>query len=180
MTTAARAALEVALDRSPTLGGGRLLCIDGPAGSGKTTLAAAVFETYPGCRVVHMDDLYEGWSGLPHVEAQLASLLRPLAVGAPGSYRRYDWDAGRYAETVVVDPVDLLVLEGVGSGALGHADLVTALVWMSAPEALRLERGLARDGAAYEPLWRQWQRDEAAHFAEQRTRERADLVVETG
>lgn len=178
--TAARAAVEVALSRPPSLGEDRLICVDGPAGSGKTTLATAVFEVYPGCRVVHMDDLYEGWSGLPRVGAQLDSLLRPLAEGRPGSYRRFDWEADRFAETVVVDPVDLLVLEGVGSGSLSQADLTTVLVWVSAPEALRIERGLARDGAAYEPQWRQWVEDEAAHFARERTRERADLVIETG
>lgn len=180
MSVESHAAVEVALSRPPTLGAGRLIAVDGPAGSGKTTLATAVFETFPGCRVVHMDDLYDGWSGLPRVADQLDTLLRPLAEGRPGTYRRYDWDAGRYAETVVVDPVDLLVLEGVGSGSAAHADLVTVLVWVTAPEALRLERGLARDGSAYEPQWRQWLLDEAAHFARERTRDRADLVVETG
>lgn len=180
MSAEARATVEVALSRPATLGEGRLVCVDGPAGSGKTTLATAVFETFPGCRVVHMDDLYEGWSGLPRVGVQLDSLLRPLAAGTPGSYRRYDWEAGRYAETVVVDPVDLLVLEGVGSGSLAHADLTTVLVWVSAPEDLRLDRGLARDGTAYEPQWRRWLVDEQSHFERERTRERADLVVETG
>ena len=34
--------VDLALRRPPTLGDGRLVCIDGPAGSGKTTLAAEV------------------------------------------------------------------------------------------------------------------------------------------
>jgi len=176
----ARSCVELALARTPTLGAGRLLCVDGPAGSGKSTLAHAVFETFPGCRVVTMDDLYDGWTGLPHVEDQLAGLLLPLAEGRPGSYRRYDWPSARFAETVTVDPVDLLVLEGVGSGSARFASLATVLVWVESPETVRLERGLARDGASYEPQWRQWMVDEAAHFAAQRTRERADLVVPTG
>lgn len=178
MTATAHAALDLVLSRPPTLGAGRLLCVDGPAGSGKTTLAGQVFEAFPGCRVVHLDDLYAGWSGLPQVGEQLGSLLGPLAAGAPGSYRRFDWVADAFAERVVVDPVDLLVLEGVGSGSADPA-LVTALVWVEAPEQDRLLRGLARDGAAAEPRWRQWQLDEAAHFAAHRTRERADLVVTT-
>lgn len=178
MSTSPRAAVELVLSRPPTLGEGRLLCIDGPAGSGKTTLAAQVFDAFPGSRVVHLDDLYEGWSGLPRVGDQLASLLEPLAAGRPGRYRRFDWAADEYAETVVVDPVDLLVLEGVGAGSADPA-LVTALVWVEAPEQLRLARGLERDGAAMEDRWRQWQQDEAAHFAQHRTRARADLVVTT-
>jgi uridine kinase len=180
MSADARTCVELALARTPTLGAGRLLCLDGPAGSGKSTLARAVFEIFPGCRVVTMDDLYDGWAGLPHVEDQLATLLLPLAGDRPGSYRRYDWPSARFAETVTVDPVDLLVLEGVGSGSERFASLATVLVWLEAPETVRLDRGLARDGSSYEPQWRQWMLDEAAHFAAQRTRERADLVVRTG
>lgn len=178
MSESAHATVDLVLSRPPTLGTGRLLCVDGPAGSGKSTLAEQVFEAYPGSRVVHLDDLYDGWSGLPRVGRQLASLLGPLAEGRPGSYRRFDWAADAYAETVVVDPVDLLVLEGVGAGS-AQPSLVTALVWVEAPEPVRLSRGLERDGFAMEDHWLQWQRDEAEHFALHRTRERADLVVTT-
>jgi uridine kinase len=176
----ARAALEVALDRKPTLHEGRVIAVDGPAGAGKSTLAAAIFDVFPGCRVVTMDDLYDGWEGLPRLHEQLDGLLGPLSQGVPGSYRRYDWTEGRYAETVVVDPVDLLVLEGVGAGSLRHADLITVLVWVNAREEVALARALARDGAEVEQRLRQWQEDEADHFARERTRERADLVHETG
>lgn len=179
-TTMARAALEVALSRAPTLEAGRLIAVDGPAGAGKSTLAEAIFEVYPGCRVVSLDDLYDGWSGLPRIDEQLDTLLLPLAQGTPGSYRRYDWAEGRYAETVVVDPVDMLVLEGVGAGSLRHADLITVLVWVNAPEKLRVERALTRDGIEVEAQLRQWREDEEKHFASERTRERADLVFETG
>jgi uridine kinase len=175
----AEAVLDLLLSRPPTLGDGRLLCIDGPSGSGKTTLAAAVCDLVPGSRVVHMDDLFEGWNGLPAVDAQLDGLLRPLARGAPGRYRRFDWVADRFAETVTVVPVPLLVLEGVGSGSQGSADLATVLVWVEADREVRMARGLERDGEAYRPYWEQWARAEDELFAEHRIRERADLVVRT-
>ena len=75
--------LELALSRSPTLGTGRLVCVDGPAGSGKTTLAEEV-ASLSGAPVIHMDDLFEGWDGLPHVNDQLDTLLPPLATGLAG------------------------------------------------------------------------------------------------
>jgi uridine kinase len=170
--------VELALDRPPTLGGGRLVCVDGPAGSGKTTLAAAIAELVAGARVVHMDDLYAGWSGLEDVDLQLAGLLRPLGEGRAGTYQRYDWPTGRFAESVVVAPGPMLVLEGVGSGAADLADLVTVLVWVEAPHDVRMARGIERDGDAFAPHWEQWARDEAALFARERTRERADVVVD--
>ena len=170
--------LALAQDRPPTLGSGRLICLDGPAGSGKTTWATGISLLAPKATVVHMDDLYPGWSGLPEIDAQLGDLLRPLADDRPGSYRRYDWVAGDFAERVVVDPAPLLVVEGVGCGASRFADLVTVLVWVEAPEQLRMERGIARDGDAFAPHWEQWAVDEAEVFARERTRERADVRID--
>jgi uridine kinase len=174
----AASVLRLAHARSATLGGGRLVCLDGPAGSGKTTLAAGIATLAPDARVVHMDDLFAGWSGLAEVDAQLGDLLLPLAEGRAGAYRRYDWVAGTFAETVVVEPLPLLVLEGVGSGASRFASLITALVWVEAPYDLRMARGLARDGDAFAPHWEQWAQDETALFARERTRERADVVID--
>ena len=177
-TDAAALLLEVAESRPPTLGAGHLVCVDGPAGSGKTTLASAVAALRPGTPVIHMDDLYDGWEGLPHLTDQLSGLLRPLSTGEPGTYRRYDWHAGRYAETVTVTPGPLLVLEGVGSGSRTHADLTTALAWVWAPAGLRLRRGLERDGEALADRWRQWMVDEDRYLAQERVEARADLLVD--
>ncbi|MBO0842278.1 MAG: 4-amino-4-deoxy-L-arabinose transferase [Nocardioides sp.] len=169
----------LATSRPATLGKGRLICIDGPAGAGKTRLAADL-GTLAGAPVVHMDDLYEGWTGLPRLTDQFDSLLLPLASGAPGSYRRYDWHRGAYAETVSVPPAPLLVLEGVGSAAAAYAHLQTAVAWVEAPLEVRRRRALDRDGATFAPHWDGWAAAEAEHFTRERTRERADLVVVTG
>lgn len=176
--------IELALARRPTLGTGRLVCVEGPAGSGKTTLATAIAAGAPAdlglVPVVHMDDLYEGWSGLGAVERQVATLLRPLAAGRPGRYRRYDWIEDRWAETVEVLPAPLLVLEGVGAGARAHMDLCTVLVHVTAPDPLRLRRGLVRDGAAAREHWLRWMIEEQEMFAQEGPAGRADVTVETG
>jgi uridine kinase len=163
------------LSRPPTLGTGRLLCLDGPAGSGKTTLAAAVAALVP-ATVVHLDDLYDGWHGLPRLREQLDPLLLPLARGEAGRYRRYDWAAGRYAETIVVAPAPVLVLEGVGSGLAAYSSLRTLLVWVDADRDTRLARWRARDGAAVEPFIATWTAAEERLFAAEGTREAADVV----
>lgn len=173
----ARAALDLTRARPPTLGAGRLVCVDGPAGAGKTTLASGIAALDPAARVIHMDDLYEGWDGLPAVDAQLDGLLRPLAEGRAGCYRRYDWHDGAFAETVTVAPVDLLVVEGVGSGARRVSDLVTVLVWVDAAYEVRMRRGIERDGEAFAPHWEAWAAAEMEHFAREDTRARADLVI---
>lgn len=171
--------LDLALTRPPTLGEGRLICFDGPAGSGKTTWARAVGALAPDACVIHMDDLYPGWAGLPQIDGQLRDLLLPLSQGLPGTYRRYDWATAAFVETVDIAPTPLLLLEGVGSGAARFTALHTLLVWVEAPHEVRMGRGLARDGDTFAPHWHQWALDEAELFAREHTRRRADLHVDS-
>ncbi|HEU4568360.1 MAG TPA: 4-amino-4-deoxy-L-arabinose transferase [Marmoricola sp.] len=164
--------------REPTLGRGRLVCLDGPAGSGKTTLAQALSDELDGAPVVHLDDLYPGWDGLDLVDDHVLGVLEPLAEGRPGRYRRYDWGRGCYAEEHVVDPGPWLVLEGVGAGGTAWSRWTTLLAWVEAPAAERLRRGLARDGEALREHWARWTADERARFAREATRDRADVHVD--
>jgi hypothetical protein len=171
---------EEVLSAPPRLGATRLVCIDGPAGSGKTTFAGRLTGVLGADAVlVHMDDLYAGWTLTGSVARLSAGVLRPLADGVPGAYHRYDWGAGRFDPgPVPVPAAPVLVVEGCGSGARALAPWTTLLVWVEAPSALRLERGLARDGAALEGHWRRWQRTEAAAFVAEDTRARARLRVD--
>jgi uridine kinase len=178
-TTDAAAVLADVRSRPATLGSGRLVCVDGPAGSGKTTLATEVAEQGGGV-LVHLDDLYPGWDGLFEVDPVVLGVLLPLAEGRSGSYRRFDWYAGEYQEAHDVPVTPLLVLEGVGAGNRTWQHLVTTLVWVEAPPDLRRARWLARDGEGVREHWRAWTADEERLFAEQGTRARADLVVDTG
>jgi uridine kinase len=187
----ARDVVRRTLDAPPTLGPGRLLCVDGPAGSGKTTFAAAVVDALPvevSRAVVHLDDVYPGWSGLAAGVDRVARLLvDPLARGDAGGYRRYDWVAEAEAEWHEVSPVDLLVLEGVGAGSVDYASHITTLVWVEAARDLRLARGLERDLRLHglqdaedelRARWLRWMDDEDALLSRHRTRERADVVAD--
>jgi uridine kinase len=169
--------LELASSRPATLGSGRLVCVDGPAGAGKSTLGAVLAER-TGAQLIRGDDLMSGWRGLDAVGRQLATMAEQLAVGLPGSYEHFDWQQHRYDHTVAVPPAPWLVVEGVGSGASAIAAYVTVLVWIEADDELRLSRGLERDGAAMEEHWRQFMADERELFTRERTRERADVLVD--
>ncbi|NUR08638.1 MAG: 4-amino-4-deoxy-L-arabinose transferase [Nocardioidaceae bacterium] len=160
--------------------GTRIVCLDGPAGAGKTTMAAAVVAAAPGdVALLHMDDVYEGWSGLAAgMEVVARDVVGPLLEGRPGRYRRWDWYAMAYAEEHEVSPGDLLVVEGVGSGNVVYADATTLLVWVDGPPDVRLERGVARDGEGLRAQWAGWTAQEETVFAAHRTRQRADLVVD--
>ncbi|MFC8193051.1 uridine kinase [Cellulomonas sp. NPDC057328] len=172
------------LDGPRRLGPVRLVCVDGPAGSGKTTaagrLAAQVRVRGAGADVLHLDDLYAGWRGLegslwPRLSAQV---LEPLRRGLPGRYQRFDWPSDRFDDWVDVPVTDVLVLEGCGSARRAADAVATLRVWVEAAPDLRLRRGLERDGEAALPHWRTWMADEDAHFAREGTRGRADVRLD--
>ena len=164
----------------PRLGATRLVCVDGPAGSGKTTFAGRLAGALgPGTAVVHMDDLYAGWT-LDGAAGRLTTgVLEPLAAGRPGAYHRYDWAAGRFEDVPTAVPVpEVLVVEGCGSCPRALDGRTTLRIWVEAPQQLRLTRGLARDGADLAALWHRWQQAETAEFTREDTRARADVRVD--
>jgi uridine kinase len=157
----------------------RLVCVDGPSGAGKSTLASRLAAALGDPPVLHMDDLYPGWDGLAAAVPLLyEQVVAPLAARRPARYRRYDWDRGEFAETRRLGRPAVLVVEGVAAGARPVAPYTSLLVWVEASRAERLRRGIARDGETYRPQWARWAAQEAAHFAADGTRDRADLRVD--
>lgn len=156
-----RAILDHAMAQPPLLGGGRMVCVDGYAGSGKTTLAAALAagaaSYVDSVHVIHADDLLTGWDGLPGLPFRLRNyVVGPLASGHPARYRRFDWEAMAPAEEHVVAPMDLLVLEGCGTGHWNLRSRRATKVFVEAPRDLRLRRGLERDGEGLRDEWLAW------------------------
>ncbi len=170
------------LGATPRCGGVRLVCVDGPAGSGKTTLAEELAAVLPGSPVVHMDDLYRGWEqdlGDPLAQRVGAWLLDAWAVGLPGRHLRFDWHASRFAEWVEVPAAPVVIVEGCGSASAGIREHASIVAWVEADPAVRLERGIARDGVGMRAAWLAWQEREAAHFTADGTAAAAHLVVRT-
>ncbi|MFN8147053.1 MAG: hypothetical protein U0R76_06245 [Candidatus Nanopelagicales bacterium] len=179
----------------PGVGDVRLVCVDGPAGSGKTTLASALvvaleplFGTVP---VVHADELYEGWDVVAGAPDRLTAfdllaervegwLLDRWRHGWPGGYPRWDWYAGAWGEPVEVPLSPVVVLEGVGLGARRLRAQAALTVWVeAADDGVRLERVLARDGESLREEMTGWLLDEAEWHRHDGTRAGADVVLTT-
>ena len=165
---------------APRCGSVRVVAVDGRSGSGKTTLARAVAAELA-APVVHMDRLYPGWDGLAESVALLVSeVLAPLAEGVSPAYRVWDWHAQEWNGRIRLPHSPVVVVEGCGS-SVGPAGAYAAVrVWMEAPRAQRRQRGLARDGTAYEPHWERWAAQEDRVYALDGTSAKADLVIRTG
>ena len=151
----------------PKCGQVRVVTIDGPAGSGKTTLAANLASKFEQASVIHLDELYEGWDkSLDQVlfERIQAWILTPLENGLPPRHLRYDWGKSAFTSWSEVAYSPVVILEGVGSGHTSLRHQVSQAIWIEADENLLLERVVKRDGEAVRAEMLIWQERERAYF----------------
>lgn len=155
----------------------RVVLIDGPAGSGKTTLANRLGDAL-GAQVLHGDDMYKGWSGLPTLDKIVINqLLVPLSKGRDAHFRRWDWVAGQRAEVIAVPQAPVLIMEGVGVGQRAARQYASLVIFVEAPWQTRIVRGLERDGEHMREEWERWEVAQNAHHATHFTRTAADVIV---
>lgn len=176
-----RAALEISAALAAADDVAPLTLIDGRSGSGKSTLAARLVARSAGrLQLVALDDLYPGWDGLAAgADAALHSVIAPHAAGEWGTWRRWDWSRGEYAEEHLVDPQRALLVEGSGLLTPETVALATVSVWLESPASSRRRRALDRDGETYRPHWTRWAAQEEEHVAVHRPHTRATFVFDT-
>jgi hypothetical protein len=177
--------LARAIRRAPArLGPVRLVAVDGPAGSGKTTfarrLATAIGATGADVAEIHTDDLLEGWTDMVSFWPRLEEwILRPLSRGEPARYRCYDWVRGRFHDEWRDLPVPaVLIVEGVSSARAESRPRLTLGAFVTADASLRMARGIERDGEALRGHWERWMAGEDKHFASDCTAAHADVTVD--
>lgn len=178
--------VERLLDLSERVTPQPVLLIDGRAGAGKSTVAEAIMEAYfregdSKPTVVHLDDLYPGWTGL-RAGAMYAThnILQPLASGKSASWQLWNWQTGArgrdepgngWREFRGGTP---LIIEGCGSISRLSKPLAHLTLWVEADEPTRRERWLKRDGDRYNEFWSIWAEQEAELIAIEQPNEIAD------
>lgn len=169
-TTEANRILDAALATGPRCGPSHVIALDGPAGSGKTTLAAEIAAEAGArglsCEVVATDEICPGWDGLPVVPGVIEDLLVQLSAGSAATHPTWDWQAGRPGPEAVVAAADVIIIEGVGSGSRRCVRYFSTRILLDAPPDLRRRRALARDGDMFAPHWDRWAEAEGRYFAD--------------
>jgi uridine kinase len=153
----------------------RIVAIDGPGGAGKTSLAAYLAREL-NAPVVHTDD-FASWDNPVDWWPELVEkVLEPFATGRPACYAPTSWGAPGIKH-VVLEPAEFVLLEGVTASREAFRPYLAYSIWIESPRALRLRRGLDRDGEEARADWERWMAGEDAYIERERPAERADIVL---
>ena len=131
-----------ASERSLTLVG-----IGGRGAAGKTTLARLV----EGAQLVSTDAFWDG-SGFD-LERLRREVLAPLARGEAARYDAWDWASQQPAGVRTVEPLGIVVIDGVCALHRIFRAAYDVRVWVDASRDVRLARAVGRDGEASRREW---------------------------
>jgi len=156
-----------------------VITIDGPAGSGKTTLALTLLEMgreIDSSYTIHMDELYEGWGSTmtPTLTSKLITILESVAKDESVLFTPFNWLENCLATPISVKAPKYLIIEGVGAGQSAIRKFVSLAIWIEVPEDEGLARVLERDGPEVAEFMPSFIEAQAAHFSKEDTKKSAD------
>ena len=157
-----------------------IILIDGRAGSGKSTLAAKLQnelfkqgESMP--RVIHMDDLYEGWQGLALGADYLQRIiLNPLLTKKSSSWQEYNWQLEQRERWREFSGGTPLIVEGCGSLNQYTSTVANISIWLEVDEETRRRRWQERDGEIFDQYFDIWAAQELDFIAKEKSPTLAD------
>jgi uridine kinase len=152
----------------------RIVAIDGPGGAGKSTLAKYLARDLD-ATIVHTDDFASWDNPLDWWPDALDQVLRPLAAGQSARYQPTSW-GGPAKPEVVVEPADFVLFEGVSASRDAFRPYLAYSIWVETPRAVRLRRGLERDGEQARADWDRWMAQEDTYIEREQPAARADAV----
>ena len=181
--------LLCALDARLARGERTILAIDGPCGSGKTTLAALLARLYD-CPIFHADDFFlrpeqrtperfaEPGGNLDR-ERLRDEVLAPLRAGQTVSFRRFDCGSLSLLPTVSVAPTALAIVEGSYCLHPELAGFYDISVCLSVSPELQRARILARNGEAMaQHFFTRWIPLEQTYFESMKPQTRCDFGID--
>lgn len=151
-----------------------IVAIDGPCGSGKSSLAILLAELFSG-RVLHMDDYYlplrrrlPGWEHTPcgnmDLERFLREALLPAARGEAIACRPYSCRQGRLLEARMLPCASLTIVEGSYSHHPLLAPHYDLKIFLRCRPQEQLERLKRRENAHLDAYLERWIPLEEAYY----------------
>ena len=168
-------------ESSKKCGQTKIIVIDGPAGSGKTTLAKSLSGLLENCPIIHMDEIYDGWENAlsPKTSQDLVEwIINPLLESRSIEFVKYDWYLEKRIEKVVINLPKVLIIEGVGSSSFEISKHVSLKLWIEVNKETGINRVLTRDGQQIQEQMKKWQSQESKFFIENNSKENSDIWID--
>jgi len=159
----------------------KIIVIDGPAGSGKTTLAKSLSGLLENCPIIHMDEIYDGWENAlsPKTSQDLVEwIINPLLESKSIEFVKYDWYLEKRIEKVVINLPKVLIIEGVGSSSFEISKYASLKLWIEVNKETGINRVLTRDGQQIQEQMKKWQSQESKFFIENNSKENSDIWID--
>ena len=165
-----------------------LLALDGRCGAGKTALAAALADRLD-CPVVHVDDFFLRPAqrtaerlaipgGNVDYERLASEVLEPLAANRAAVYRPYSCQSGTLGAPVVVEPGQVIVVEGSYACHAALWDYYDLHVFLNIDSGEQRRRILRREGEERAAVFREkWIPLEERYFAAQQVAARCEICL---
>ena len=168
-------------ESSKKCGQTKIIVIDGPAGSGKTTLAKSLSGLLENCPIIHMDEIYDGWENAlsPKTSQDLVEwIINPLLESSSIEFVKYDWYLEKRIEKVVINLPKVLIIEGVGSSSFEISKHASLKLWIEVNKETGINRVLTRDGQQIQEQMKKWQSQESKFFIENNSKENSDIWID--
>jgi uridine kinase len=168
-------------ESSKKCGQTKIIVIDGPAGSGKTTLAKSLSGFLQNCAIIHMDEIYEGWENAlsPKTFKDLIEwIINPLLENNSIEYKKYDWNLGQRIEKIFINNSKIIIIEGVGSSSFEISKHASLKLWIEVNKETGINRVLTRDGLQIQEQMKTWQSQESKFFIENNSKENSDIWID--
>jgi len=125
-----------------------------------------------------MDDLYDGWENAldEGLTKTLESIVNAHQKKEGFEIDIFNWQSMSFVSKRQIDPVDILILEGVGAGQKVVRDAGATLYWLDIDADDGIARVLKRDGNQIASQMKQWQIAQEIHFLRDMTRENAGHI----
>jgi uridine kinase len=163
-----------------------LLAIDGPSGSGKTTYAhkreAEYLSIGESVEVIHLDDLYGGWSdplGEKLEKTFTERVIPGLASGKEFTLPVFNWHTNSWGPEKLFLPADRYIIEGVGAFLPILRPYVSEAVWIECDEQVGFLRAIARDGEEIRGELTRFMESQRHYFSETSPSQFADYLIPT-
>jgi uridine kinase len=164
-------------ERVPKVGNSLFISIDGRGGSGKSTLARWLSEKL-GVQIVETDDFATWENPFDWWPLVIEQVFRPIQNGAKTlSHFRPK------RREIAVPVTEVMFLEGVSASRREFRPYLSLSIFVDAPRALSLQRGIERDVLKgqtrdqLEELWAGWVREEDKYLERDHPERHADLTV---